>query len=326
MIKDILYKTDILNGLFTTKDFEFLKDSNNRQEEIEYKIKMSELKRNEIIEEIQKIDVDSDEIKNANPQSLKKYIDIAEEALKSANSIIINLKNILEQFEEIEKEILELVVKKESHKDADTDVELNKIYNKIEKYKEYQKETEEKNKKYESIVEKFLKGVKIENISVEEKEKVNKLKKEYSNVEILEELDYDLKDNLELRVSEKQKRVYLPYTKAEIREYLEKYPDEYKSAQDVINQEFIVDISIYNKHPVLARFREAYSLSRNKEMKSAIDSLKFALDLMFRSDINPTIIAAVKSQQQLEAYMDCLENNKLENFKYFTIIFEVNPI
>lgn len=79
-------------------------------------------------------------------------------------------------------------------------------------------------------------------------------------------------------------------------------------------------------YPVLARFREAYSLSRNKEMKSAIDSLKYAMDLMFRSDINPTIIAAVKSQKQLEDYIQCLENSTLDSFPHFTIVFEVNPI
>ena len=116
------------------------------------------------------------------------------------------------------------------------------------------------------------------------------------------------------------------YTKAEVEEFLEKYPEEYISAKDVIEQEFIADISIYNEHPVLARFREAYSLSRNKEMKSAIDSLKFAMDIMFRRDINPAIIAAVKSQKQLDKYIECLDNGKLENFKYFNIIFEVNPI
>lgn len=43
-------------------------------------------------------------------------------------------------------------------------------------------------------------------------------------------------------------------------------------------------------------------------MKSAIDSLKFAMDMIFRSDINPTIIAAVKSQKQLEKYVEYLEN------------------
>jgi len=61
-------------------------------------------------------------------------------------------------------------------------------------------------------------------------------------------------------------------------------------------------------------------------MKSAIDSLKFAMEIMFKSNINPTIIAAVKSQQQLEDYIECLEKNKLEDFKHFEIIFEVNPL
>ena len=50
------------------------------------------------------------------------------------------------------------------------------------------------------------------------------------------------------------------------------------------------------------------------------------MDIMFRRDINTAIIAAVKSQKQLDKYIECLDNGKLENFKYFNIIFEVNPI
>lgn len=328
MIKDILYKSDILDGLFTQKDFEFLKDSNSRQEELEFQIKMAGLKRDQIIEAIKKIDIEGDEVKNINPKHLKKCVDSAESAFESINIVIRNLNSILDEFNEIEKDILELVVKKESHEDIDTNDTLNQIYDKISEFKRKQKKVEDENNKYELIVDKFLDESEIDKLIKqdvklrrEEKRRINNFDNSKAN-----KYDEELKDNLELRVSEKQKRVYLPYTKAEIEGFLENYPEEYKSAKDVINQEFITDISIYNKHPVLARFREAYSLSRNREMKSAIDSLKFAVDLMFRSDINPTIIAAVKSQQQLETYIQCLESNQLENFKYFTIIFEVNPI
>ena len=323
MIKNILYKSDILDGLFTQKDFEFLKDTNSRQEELEFEIKKADLKRDKIIETIKKVDIEGEEIKNIDPNQLKEYVDRAEAAFESINTIIRNLNNILDEFNDIEKDILELVVKKDANRTIDTTEMVQKIDAKIDIFKENQKQAKEQNKKYGFLVDKFLNGTEIsEMVKEESKEQIVRTPKR----KVYNKFDLDIKDNLELRVSERQRRVYLPYTKSEVQEFLENYPDEYKTARDVIEQEFISDISIYNKHPVLARFREAYSLSRNKEMKSAIDSLKFAMDMMFRSDINPTIIAAVKSQKQLDTYIECLENNKLENFKYFTIIFEVNPV
>ena len=48
MINDILYKSDILDGLFTQKDFEFLKNTNSKQEDIEVEIKLAEKKREKI--------------------------------------------------------------------------------------------------------------------------------------------------------------------------------------------------------------------------------------------------------------------------------------
>lgn len=326
MIKDILYKSDILDGLFTQRDFEFLKDSNDRQEELEYEIKKIDLKRDKIIECINKIDIDSDEMKNVDSKKLKKYVDAAESAFESVNCIIRNLTKLLDEFTSIEKDILELVVKQEANSNINTIAKVGEINNKISAYKIEQEQIEIQNRRYNTIVDNFLNEAQLDKI-IKKETKSSRNKKELNRMSTTyNKNDIDLKDNLELIVSEKQRRVYLPYTKAEIESFLNNYPEEYHSAKDVIEQEFITDISIYNKHPILARFREAYSLSRNKEMKSAIDSLKFAMDMMFRSDINPTIIAAVKSQKQLEAYIECLETNQLEKFKYFTIRFEVNPI
>ncbi|MBO5478398.1 MAG: hypothetical protein J6A04_01570 [Clostridia bacterium] len=305
------------------KDFEFLKDTNTRQEEVDFEIKKAGIKRDKIIETIQKIDVNGEEIKKIHPNELEDYVNSAEKAFESINNIIRNLTKELDEFNQIEKEIVELVIKKDSEKDLDAKETVKNINNQIANFKNMQKENRIQNKKYSKLVDQFLQREEIgKNAEITSKNKENTI---VNTVYQKYEMD-EIEDNLELRVSERHKRVYLPYTKAEIESFLNNYPEEYKTPQDVISQEFITDISIYNKHPVLARFREAYSLSRNKEMKSAIDSLKFAMDIMFRSDINPTIIAAVKSQQQLNSYIECLESNKLENFKYFNIIFEVNPI
>lgn len=132
--------------------------------------------------------------------------------------------------------------------------------------------------------------------------------------------------NKVLRVSEKENKVYLPYMHSEIKSYLSQFPEDYKTPEDVIKNEFIFPLDYYIKHPVLARFRETYSLVRDREAKSIIEAIKYSMNLMFTYELNPTIIAACKTQEQLEGYLNCLENNSLEEFKDFEIKFEISPI
>ena len=58
---------------------------------------------------------------------------------------------------------------------------------------------------------------------------------------------------------------------------------------------------------------------------SIFDSFVYAKSIMFRSEINAYIIASVKSKKQLEEYIECLEENKLDSYKYFKIKYEINP-
>lgn len=133
-------------------------------------------------------------------------------------------------------------------------------------------------------------------------------------------------ENDTLLVSEKERRVYLPYSKNEVTEYLEQYPDQYRSFVDVVRQEFIFPIDFYMKHPAIARFRETYSLIRDRESKSIVEAFKLAMDNMFKYDLNPAIIAACKSEDQLEKYLDCLLRKKTDEFTDFKIQFDVTPL
>lgn len=133
-------------------------------------------------------------------------------------------------------------------------------------------------------------------------------------------------DNLILIISEIDNKVYLPYKISEINDYLEQYSDIYTSFEDVIEKEFILSLDYYIKHPTTARFREAYSLIRDKEGKSVVDALSYAFNMMFKYELNPTIIAACKTQEQLDDYIDCLENEKLDQFNHFKIEFRINPL
>lgn len=156
----------------------------------------------------------------------------------------------------------------------------------------------------------------------------------YSNYIINENKDEDninnnkniVNDNNVLLISEKLNKVVLPYTKDELEEYIKQYPDNYESYNDVINKEFIYPLSYYVRNTDIARFREGYSLIRDREKKTVFESLKYAFQIMFKSKINPAIIAACKTQKQLEKYINELENDSVQNFKDFNILYEMNPI
>ncbi|MCF0125835.1 MAG: hypothetical protein HUJ68_08830, partial [Clostridia bacterium] len=132
-------------------------------------------------------------------------------------------------------------------------------------------------------------------------------------------------DNGLLLISEKDNKIFLPYSKKEVLLYLEQYPNEYKSFEDVVKKEFQAPLDYYMKHPVVARFREAYSLIRDRESKNVIDAFKYSVGLMLRHDLNPAIIAACKTQDQLEDYLSCVDKNKLEDFTHFKIEFNFLP-
>ena len=153
---------------------------------------------------------------------------------------------------------------------------------------------------------------------------LNKTQRVTDNVNFYNLTLDNLKDKPILKICER--RVELPYTKKEIEDFLHTYPEEYKTVQDVIRKEFMINISIFNKHPILARFKEAYYLCRTKEMMSIFESFSYAKGIMFKTEINPYIVAAVKSKKQLEDYIKCLEENKLDEYPHFKIIFEVNPL
>lgn len=134
------------------------------------------------------------------------------------------------------------------------------------------------------------------------------------------------KDNRTLLISEKKKKIFLPYTVNEVKTYLSQYSNQYTSFDDVIEKEFIFPIDYFISFPVIARFRETYTLIRDREAKSFFESLKYAFDTMFINNLNPAIIASCKTQQQLEDYLDCLNNNQLDKFNDFDIQYEINPL
>lgn len=122
-------------------------------------------------------------------------------------------------------------------------------------------------------------------------------------------------DNDILIISEKSQKVYLPYKYKDIQEIC-KNSNKYNSVMDVIHDLYILPLDRF-KHPVISRFRESYNFIIYKAKKSTFRAIDLAFELMFKYDLNPIIIAACRNLDELDIYLDCLDENELSDFKCF---------
>ena len=333
------YNLDFLNNYFTSNEFNFINNANLENQKLD-EIILKETKTRDII--VSFINNLHDYISDSNHESNTEFLALLSEVQEIFEKINNNIKIIQDLKDDSSKlldNIVELLINIEQNHDNS-----NNYTNQIQDLKEMINNFSVKNEDVRSkillndikidtffqknIVKKYLSSFDTEmrltdktNISSSNTDDLA-INKKLTNSNEKE----NIQENHTLIVSEKLKKIFLPYTKHEISLYLEQYPNSYTSYQDVIEKEFILSLDYYMKHPVVARFREAYSLIRDRESKSVIDAFKFALDNMFRYELNPVIIAACKTQEQLEHYLDCLEKNKLEDFNDFEIKFEVAPL
>ena len=133
-----------------------------------------------------------------------------------------------------------------------------------------------------------------------------------------------LNDNPILLISEKEQKAFLPYRYRDVQEYYQKHKESFSSMEDVINKLYILPLSRF-KNSSFSRFREAFYLVRNKENGSIAKALDLGLELMFHYDLNPIVIAACRNLDELDIYLDCLQENELSDFDCFEIKFELAP-
>lgn len=132
--------------------------------------------------------------------------------------------------------------------------------------------------------------------------------------------------NNTLIISEKENKVFLPYTKDELEYLLNLYPQVYHSIEEVIQQEYILPFDVMQKHPAQSRFLETYRLMKNREKKSVVPAALYSLKFLCKYNLSPAVIAACKSKKELDAYLSCLKLNTLNKFTYFKTVYQVNPL
>jgi len=177
----------------------------------------------------------------------------------------------------------------------------------VDSPKEAENKTVEKNKIYEPIPTKEVaESFEDSNIKIQSAEK-----------------DDEVKDNNTLIISDSNQNVVLPYRVVELEEKL-KSNKKYKSLQDVIKNEYTLPLETF-KNPTKSRFREAFQLIKKKEHGSLKEAIELGFELMFQSDLNPAVIAACKDLDELDIYLDCLDDNELDKFSCFKIEYNVPP-
>lgn len=135
-------------------------------------------------------------------------------------------------------------------------------------------------------------------------------------------IENNLEDNHTLVISEEDGKVYLPYTKEDVKN--EVFQNKGSKISDVIEDKYIMPLDKY-KNSIRARFREGYNLMYKREGKSKRSAIMLGIELMFETNLHPAIISACKNLQELDIYLDCLEDNELEKFSCFKIIYKSLP-
>lgn len=134
----------------------------------------------------------------------------------------------------------------------------------------------------------------------------------------------DINENT-LIISETKGKIFLPYTNVTLNNILINEPEKYSNIEDVIEKEYTLPYDSF-KSPAVARFRESFKLIRKKEQGSIKEAFDLGMELLFNYNLHPAIISACKNIDELDIYLDYLENNETDKFDCFKIVFDIAPI
>lgn len=242
------------------------------------------------------------------------YLNESTNALNKSNSNITILNNLIDYLDKIkssERQQLEQNIKEYNARFTEN---INNVYSNTEVIERfvYQINTTD----FSKLLKKSNEETKTE--TVEQYEEIRQ-----NDIVESSELNSRFIENT-LIISEIQQRVILPYNINEVKDILLSNPEGYSSLQGVVNKLYTKSIDYYKCTPV-ARFKEAYKLVRERENGSKSKALGLALELFLNYNLHPAIITACKSLDELDIYLACLEDDTLEDFKYFDVKYEIPP-
>lgn len=278
--------------------------------------------------------------------SLKSTLDIQNNLNKQILTFMKNFLGKLDVNSSTSSDVLNYINKSTiALKKSNNNIEaLKKLLSRIDKiaclYKDSESKVEDKIKNYNktfskainiiykntSTIEKFLYEISLidfSNFSLET-EKLETTETEENLILAENELNLAYVENT-LVISEMQGTVILPYKMEDVKNKLTENKNTYSSIEDVIQKAYTFPIKKY-KSSAMSRFKEAYKLITKKEHKSKIKALSLGFELFFNYNLHPAIITACNSLDELDIYLACLEDNTLEDFKFFKIKYEIAPV
>lgn len=251
-----------------------------------------------------------------------------------------NLEDFYETFSSLKKlfEDINIIQELASHLKKDLNETISLYHISVENNKnEIKANLVEYNKQRDELLNKILKFENINTTILDSAIKLclnNSHKKEKKQNQSLNDssvkekininIDFEPKDNNILIISEKEQKAYLPFFYSQVKDIYENSKNMYPTLQSVVNDLYVLPLNHF-KNSSIARFRESFRLIREKEKGSIANALDLGLELMFKYELNPIIIAACRNLDELDIYLDCLDENELYDFTCFEIKFEVMP-
>lgn len=113
----------------------------------------------------------------------------------------------------------------------------------------------------------------------------------------------------------------LPYSISDLDELFLDDPEKYSSIQDIIDKEYTVNLKDFENSSI-TRYKEAFKLAKDKSNYTFSQAVNFAKKLLVENEVTSLIIASCKNVEELEFYIECLNNNNLNSFHYFKIVEE----
>ena len=270
-----------------------------------------------------KLPSDSVENINDNTEIVSNTIEEKNNFIQQSNNSLINetfslnlLKELIENVVEktVEKVISDESFEKVSHHSSDL-LEIKNIEEDMEHIE---------NVEAVSSDELLSEEVKNDN-SNEEIENLENVEADSSDELLSEEIENDNSNSVThliektLFIFNDIEKAILPYSISELETCFSSNPENYSSIQDIIDKEYTVSLENY-RNSSLARYQEAFKLAKEKSELTLTDSINFARKFVFEEQVTPLIIASCTTIEDLNNYLDCLNNNILNEFNCFKII------